>query len=128
MTVTDTEGEKKTLGTSPFELDTEPGHRALRLVNRAAGVDQTLELDLEAGDTVEVKELARGSLVVKAKPWAYVKLDGKMLGQTPVSQKVFEGTHLVELNNTNSNEKRRLEVKVKANETRTVNVDLEESE
>ena len=66
---------------------------------------------------------------MKVQPWAYVKIDGKQLGQTPIPAKqVYEGVHVVELNNTNLNESRRLEVKVKGGETRTISVNLEAEE
>jgi hypothetical protein len=65
---------------------------------------------------------------VKVEPWAYVKIDGKQLGQSPVSAKFYEGVHVIELNNTNLHETRRLEVKVKAGETRTISVNLESGE
>ena len=56
-----------------------------------------------------------------------MKLDGKQLGQTPIAaRQVYEGVHVLELNNTNLHETRRFEVKVKAGETRSVSVNLEE--
>lgn len=117
---------KKELGTSPLELDLPPGPHTLRLSNKALGIDQTVELTVTAGQTSSVKELAKGAIVVKVEPWAYVKIDGKQLGQSPIAAKqVYEGVHVVELNNTNLHETRRLEVKVKAGETRTVSVNLE---
>ena len=117
---------KKSLGTSPLELELEPGAHVLRLVNRGAAVDQTLNAELKAGETFEVKELAKGTLVLKVKPWAYVKLDGRTLGQTPIDpRQLYEGVHVLELNNTENNESRRIEVRVKGGETKTVNVDLE---
>ena len=118
---------KQELGTSPLELDLGPGPHTLRLSNKALGVDQTVELTFVAGQTQTLNELAKGMIAVKVVPWAYVKLDGKQLGETPISARtVYEGVHVVELNNTNLNVSRRLEVKVKAGETRVVSVNLEE--
>jgi serine/threonine-protein kinase len=126
--VTVSEG-KKTLGISPLELDLDSGAHALHLVNKGAGVDQTLNVELKPGEKFELKELAKGTLVLKVTPWAYVKLDGRTLGQTPIEpRQLFEGTHVLELNNTENNEHRRLEVKVKGGETRNVNVNLETDE
>ena len=118
---------KQELGGSPLALDLAPGLHTLRLSNKALGIDQTVLVTIEPGQTSTITELAKGLLVVKVEPWAYVKLDGKQLGQTPIpARQVYEGVHSLELSNTNLNETRRLEVKVKAGETRTVNVDLEE--
>jgi hypothetical protein len=120
---------KQELGSSPLELDLPPGPHTLRLSNKALGIDQSVEVTLTAGQTSTVNELAKGNLMVKVEPWAYVKIDGKPLGQTPVSARgVYEGVHVVELNNTNLHETRRLEVKVKAGETRTISVNLEAEE
>ena len=118
---------KQDLGTSPLELDLSPGPHTLRLSNKVIGIDQTLTVTLEEGQPTTISELGKGLLVVKVEPWAYVKLDGKQLGQTPIpARQVYEGVHLIELNNTNLHETRRFEVKVKAGETRSVSVNLEE--
>jgi serine/threonine-protein kinase len=117
---------KDQLGTSPLELDLPEGPVTLRLVNKAAGIDQEHTLKVTAGGTVTLDELATGKLVVKAEPWAYVKVDGKKYGETPVVvSKLFEGTHVVELENLNLHESRRVEAKVKRGETRTVSIDFE---
>ena len=118
---------KQELGSSPLELDLEAGPHALRLNNKALGVDQVVVLELTAGQTSSITELAKGSIAVKVVPWAYVKLDGKPLGETPITARpVYEGVHVVELSNTNLNVNRRLEVKVKGGEARVVNLTLEE--
>lgn len=126
--VTVTDG-KKTLGSSPLEVDLEAGPHQLHLVNKGAGVDQLLSVDLKPGEKFELKELAKGTLVLKVTPWAYVKLDGRNLGQTPIEPRpLYEGTHVLELNNTESNEHRRIEVKVKGGETKALNVNLDTDE
>jgi serine/threonine-protein kinase len=118
---------KQELGGSPLAVDLAPGLHTLRLSNKGLGIDQTLLVTIEPGQTSTVNELAKGLLVVKVEPPADVKLDGKQLGQTPIpARQVYEGVHSLELSNTNLNETRRLEVKVKAGETRTVSVNLEE--
>ncbi|MDP1826589.1 MAG: serine/threonine-protein kinase [Archangium sp.] len=118
---------KQELGGTPLALDLTPGLHTLRLSNKGLGIDQTVLVTIEPGQTSTISELAKGLLVVKVEPWAYVKLDGKQLGQTPIpARQVYEGVHSLELSNTNLNETRRLEVKVKAGETRTVSINLEE--
>ncbi len=117
---------KDELGTSPLDLERAPGTYTLRLVNKALGVDQSVTVILEAGGTASVEELAKGNLSVKVEPWASVKVDGKQLGQTPVLvRQLYEGVHVVELSNANLHETRRLEVKVKGGETKTISLDLE---
>ena len=117
---------KQELGTSPCALDLAAGLHTLRLSNKVLGIDQSVVITVTAGETSTIAELAKGLLVVKVEPWAYVKLDGKQLGETPIpARQVYEGVHSLELTNTNLNETRRLEVKVKAGETRVVSVNLE---
>lgn len=116
---------KEDLGATPLTLTRPAGELSLRLVNKAQNVDQVVRVKVEAGGTVKVDALARGALVIKVDPWAYVKVDGKSYGQTPVTLKgLTEGPHLVELHNVGLNEKRRREVKVKGGETKTVSVNL----
>lgn len=120
---------KDDLGATPLTLKRPAGALTLRLVNRAAGLEQTLKLNLEAGATTTINTLARGALVVKADPWAYVKVDGKSYGQTPVTVKgLFEGPHSVELNNVGLNETRKRTVKIQGGESKTLSVNLLEEE
>ena len=70
-------------------------------------------------------EPKKGMLSVKADPWAYVKIDGKSAGQTPVRRELLEGAHSVELTNTELNVTKRLSVEIKAGETRALNVKLD---
>jgi serine/threonine protein kinase len=117
---------KNELGASPLELDLPAGPVTLRLVNKAVGIDQEHALTVTTGGTVTLDELVTGRLVVKAEPWAIVKVDGKKYGETPVTvSKLFEGPHAVELENSNLHESRRVLVTVKRGETRTVSVDFE---
>ena len=51
---------KQELGSSPLELDLPPGPHTFRLINKALGIDQSVELTLTAGQTSTVKELAKG--------------------------------------------------------------------
>lgn len=118
------DGEQE-LGSTPLDLERAPGEYTFHLVNKAAGVDQSHTVTVEAGKTVAIDELVKGKLSVTVNPWAYVKVDGRQLGETPVATQVFEGPHVVELANTSLNESRRLVVNVKRAETRYVKVDLE---
>ena len=119
---------KEDLGATPLTLKRPPGPVTLRLVNKAQNIDQAVKLTVEAGGTAKVDALARGALSIKVDPWAYVKVDGKSYGQTPVTVKaLYEGSHLVELQNVGLNEKRRFEVKVKGGETKSVKVNLLEN-
>ncbi|MFT3712157.1 MAG: protein kinase [Archangium sp.] len=120
---------KDDLGATPLTLKRPAGALTLRLINKAAGLEQTVKLNLEAGATTTINTLSRGTLVVKADPWAYVKVDGKTYGQTPVTVKgLFEGPHFVELNNVGLNETRKRTVKIVGGESKTLSVNLLEEE
>jgi serine/threonine-protein kinase len=118
---------KEELGTSPLELTRAPGAYVFRLINRGAGVDQSISVSVAVGEVATVDSLARGALVVKAEPWASVKVNGRSMGMTPVTAKgLYEGVHVVEAENANLHLTRRLEVKVKSGETKVVSIDFED--
>jgi len=120
---------KDDLGTTPLTLKRPPGTVTFHLVNKSLGLDQAFKFTLEPGSTTKVDTLGRGALVVKAEPWAYVKVDGKTYGQTPVTVKgLYEGPHTIELNNVGLNETRRKTVRVTAGDTKTVSVNLLEED
>ncbi len=111
------------LGKAPVTFEAEPG--PLKLVLKGAGIEQLFELDVKAGQTSAISELRKGTLAVKAEPWAYVKIDGRPAGQTPVRREVYEGPHVLELSNTELNVTKRVEVSVKGGEVKPLNVHLE---
>jgi len=111
------------LGKAPLQFEADPG--TVKLLLKGPGIEQVFELDVKAGETATVAELRKGTLAVKADPWAYVKIDGRPAGQTPVRRELYEGPHSVELSNTELNVTKRLEVTVKGGEVRPVSVKLE---
>lgn len=117
---------KDELGSTPLELTRPAGTYTLHLVNKSVGLDQSVTLTVGVGDVVELPELAKGVLVVKAEPWAEVKVDGKSYGQTPVTVRgLYEGVHVVTANNLNLHEMKRAEAKIKGGETKTLSFDFE---
>jgi hypothetical protein len=116
------------LGASPGPFELEPGLHTLRVTSRSWGIDQELTVTVKQGESVKLTgPLKHGNLVVRATPWAMVKLDGRPLGQTPLKPRdVYEGTHVVELYNSELEVNKRMEVKVSAGETKTLNVRLNE--
>jgi serine/threonine-protein kinase len=117
----------KELGKAPGPFELPAGKATLKLVNRALGIDQTFEVDAQPGAVAHISELRKGSLALKVEPWAYVKLDGRSLGQTPIGKReLYEGPHVLELSNSELNVNKRIELKVKANEAKVVSLNLEE--
>ncbi|MBL8957488.1 MAG: serine/threonine protein kinase [Myxococcaceae bacterium] len=111
------------LGKAPGTFELEPG--PVKLLLKGQGVEQTFELDVKPGQTANITELRKGTLAVKVEPWAYVKIDGRPAGQTPVRRELYEGPHTVELSNTELNITKRLDVTVKGGDTRQLSVKLE---
>ena len=59
--------------------------------------------------------------VVRASPWAEVKLNGKSLGTTPLpEQEIYEGKHTLELTNPDTGKSRRLVIELAAGEHKVV--------
>jgi serine/threonine-protein kinase len=116
------------LGASPGPFELEPGPHTLRVTSKSWGIDQELSVTVNAGETVKViGPLKHGTLQVRATPWAMVKLDGRPIGQTPLKPRdVYEGTHVVDLYNSELEVNKRLEVKVSAGESKTLNVRMNE--
>ena len=118
---------KKLLGRTPGAFSLPPGKHALRLVNKDLGLEQELDVDVTEGQTVKTEvSFKKGWLLIRASPWAEVRLDGKALGTTPIpAQEVYEGSHLVELSNSDLGKSKRLTVKVAPGEHKTVREALE---
>jgi serine/threonine-protein kinase len=115
------------LGKPPGPFEVPVGPQKLRLVSKALGLEQTFEIDAKPGEVAHIAAMRKGSLTLKVEPWAYVKLDGRSLGQTPIGkQALYEGAHVIELSNTELNINRHIDVKVKSGEAKVVDVNLEE--
>jgi serine/threonine-protein kinase len=86
----------------------------------------TRRLVVKRGQHLRIKiEPRRGRIKVMARPWAKVTLDGKVLGVTPISPvSVYEGNHLLMLENKNLRARRRLSIVVKPGQVRVVKVKM----
>jgi serine/threonine protein kinase len=94
------DGEK--IGQTPLSDVVIPaGTHQIRLVNSELSATKTLEIDAKPGQVIRQKvEFGKGSLVVKARPWAHVFIGTRKLGTTPFEPKeLFEGTYRVKLEN-----------------------------
>jgi len=93
-------GEK--IGQTPIsDLVIPAGSHQLRLVNGELNVSKTLTIEAKPGQVVRQRiEFGKGTLVVKAKPWAHVFIGARKLGTTPFEPKeLYEGTYKVRLEN-----------------------------
>jgi hypothetical protein len=91
-------------------------------VNRALGVERELPVAVLAGQTARVEvKFEKAWLEVRASPWADVRIDGRLVGTTPLpEQELYEGRHLVELSNAETGQSRRLVVRLAAGERKTL--------
>jgi hypothetical protein len=73
------------------------GRHDIVLVNRALDYREARKIDVVAGSTTAVRVEAPAAIVsANARPWADVAIDGKSVGQTPISNlQVPIGTHEV---------------------------------
>src|SRR5262249_18143160 len=88
------------LGHSPLRgVKLPAGRHRLKLVDRAAGVDTTVEVDVPRGRAVDKHvAVAKGRLRIKAIPWADVTVDGQAFRTTPTAPlSLAPGAHVVKL-------------------------------
>lgn len=103
----------RVLGRSPGTYSLPAGAQVVELVDRARGIRQRLALEVGPGLTTVRRTLVQGELEVRVSPWAYVSLDGRPLGASPVPvQEVYEGEHelLLERPDLGQREVRRVRV------------------
>ncbi len=86
----------KILGTTPGVFELPLGHQQVELINESLSIRQTRTLRVTAGMPQVTFEFQKGELEVRSSPWAYVSIDGKPLGSTPVPiQQLYEGSHAI---------------------------------
>lgn len=121
--------------TSPSEA-----HDASRLVHQeadladasASSMPMTTDASIEAKTSrdaapVAVEPKRRGTLVIRANPWADVRIDGKRVGRVePPSRsfRVLEGRHRVVLNNPVTGITKQRRVRIRPAKTTQIEVDL----
>ncbi|NMB76841.1 MAG: PEGA domain-containing protein [Myxococcales bacterium] len=117
----------KKLGQTPIsELDIPAGPHELHLVNSQLDISKDLRVNARVGETVKVNhEFAKGFLLVKANPWAQVKVGGRSLGTTPFDKKeLFEGSYTVVLENSTLERTIEKRVTIRAGETTVLEVNF----
>jgi serine/threonine-protein kinase len=81
------------LGRAPGHLALPPGTQELELLNPELGARRRVRVTVP-GTTRAT--LAKGELELRVSPWAYVTIDGRPLGASPVpAQSLWEGPHQV---------------------------------
>lgn len=89
----------KPIGTTPLEaVELPAGKHTLVLASPRFGIQRSLTVELTAGElTTKTLDVPRGKLVINARPFAEVYVDGEHVGTTPVTRPVYEGRHEVKL-------------------------------
>ncbi|MBI2374224.1 MAG: protein kinase [Deltaproteobacteria bacterium] len=108
----------------PFQVP--PGRHELEVELESTGFVRARTIDVVAGKAYDVEAPARrGLLRLVVAPWARVKIDGKEIGVTPLaSVPLPEGQHRVVLTNPELGKRHELSVKIEADGTAEVKVDL----
>lgn len=84
------------------------------------GGSRTTEAGLSNQQTSRTTSRAHGELIVTVKPWAYVSIDGKHIGETPVRHTVSAGHHRVRIRNENLGKDETIVVTVPADRSITI--------
>jgi serine/threonine-protein kinase len=85
-------------GTAPLTVDElEPGTYEVEVKNEVFGVSSKGSIEVKAGEQASFQaKFGKGTLVVRAKPFAKVTVDGKSYGVTPIEPiALVEGSHRV---------------------------------
>ena len=115
----------KAIGTTEQgRLMLSPGRHQLTFSNKEMGYKTTQAVDIQPGEESSVSLVPTGELAANATPWAEVWLEGKKIGDTPLSAiRVPLGTHEVVFKNPKFPE-RRVTVTVTASTPVTASVDF----
>jgi len=107
------------LGQSPLTITIAAGRQRLVLRNAQLGINIVRRVTVRAGGRSRLEtEVQQGALLVKARPWAHVEIDGRRRGTTPMKPiKLYEGHHKVKLINTDKQQAHETEVVIRAAET-----------
>jgi serine/threonine protein kinase len=108
----------RALGRTPLSATINAGRQRLSLRNSKLGIQVTRKVRVKGGgQSVLDTKIGQGVLVVKARPWAHVDLDGKRVGTTPIKPiRLYEGRHLVKLTNTDKDRIHTIKVWIKPGE------------
>ncbi len=117
----------RSLGETPLKgVKLPPGQHVLRLANRAAHVERTVKVTVRAGETTLKRiTLEKGSLAVRATPWAEVYLEGRRLGTTPMAPfELYEGKYTLVFKNPTTGKTKSARVTIESGKQEVFNVDL----
>jgi hypothetical protein len=120
-------------GRTPLKLTGLPaGHHHVRLVGPSTEGILSRDSDVQVAEGTATEHnvaFGKGKLVVRALPWADVRVDGKKIGVTPFPPLVvFEGKHELTLDNRQIPAHRRVLVSVAAGQRQDVTVRMDEPE
>jgi tRNA A-37 threonylcarbamoyl transferase component Bud32 len=124
----------KKMGTTPLaEIRFQEGAHRLVLRNPLLNIEKTITVKIVADKTekmsIDMMEGIRGQLKINVHPWAYVYVDGKNMGSTPLNPlELTVGEHTVLVENEKLGKKRSFRITIKANEMVSKNVNLLEKE
>ncbi|HOX46331.1 MAG TPA: serine/threonine-protein kinase [Myxococcota bacterium] len=119
------DGEK--IGQTPLsDLVIPAGNHQVRLVNGELNASKTISIEAKPGQVIRQRvEFGKGTLVVKAKPWAHVFIGTRKLGTTPFEPKeLYEGTYKVRLENPTVEDSITKTVTIKAGQQAVVEHDF----
>jgi hypothetical protein len=118
----------KPAGQTPLEIkNVTPGSRQVLLTNRDKGISKQMSIPVAAGEERREKiKFVPGTIIFRVQPWAYVEVDGKPQGQTPIPDgvQVYEGEHRVRLYNTELKKETVKQIQVKAGGKEVVKVNF----
>ena len=109
----------RSLGQTPVTVTVESGRQRLLLRNPSLGINVARSVTVRPGTTSSLDiQLKQGELLVKARPWAHVEMNGKRLGTTPMKAiKLYEGRHTITLINTDKNVTHTVQVVIRPGQT-----------
>jgi len=119
----------KLLGSLPLRRHpVRPGKHRLLVRSRQLGYQLARRIVVKPGADLELQLKPRkGTLRILVRPWARVTLDGRLLGVTPLSPiPLYEGTHLLVLDNNVTNTTKRLHVQVHPGRETVLKVRMDE--
>ncbi|HEY3448526.1 MAG TPA: serine/threonine-protein kinase [Myxococcales bacterium] len=104
-------------GSTPLLLNSvAPGAHTAILNNRDKGIARSVSFTLAPGEEHRERvKFVPGTIIFRVQPWAYVEVDGKAQGQTPIPDgvQVYEGEHRVRLYNTDLKKETVRQIQVK---------------
>ena len=120
----------KKLGTTPMTtIRLQEGVHKLILKNPLLNIKKPITVKIVADEVhkeiVDISKGMKGKLKINVRPWAYVYVDGKEMGMTPLEPlELMVGEHVVLVKNGKLAEERSFRILIRANEVISKNVNL----